>query len=321
MIESYLLNNVTTLTEAKSKMAEAGFTTTVFTSDVANITPETTAITPQGLVKRFLPACGNLDSGSGTATNTMQGAGGYYYSSTAFDSENAFSWHFKGDNTNLLTGVGTATIGRSVRLFKDDNRCNGKSLALAEIGDIICTHGKVYSPTTGDLPCGGQKAAMVAYLGSNNDAAGTGPYSESLNHGLAVALSQVANTSGDPGVGLLNWDNGVTAASAYKCPAPPNTSGWFMVSAFQIQRIFNGCGSSTSFISNSNNFDTHTTNSLPYANFLTYLSNCGETTNSNTYWFSTEYAGNQAYIYYFNNQRYSRAYKTDQYVVRPVLAF
>lgn len=322
LIESYLLNNVTTLTEAKSKMAAAGFTTTVFTSDVANITPETTAITPQGLVKRFLPACGNQDSGSGTALNTMQGAGGYYYSSTALDSENAFSWHFKGDNTNLLTGVGIATIGRSVRLFKDDNRCNGKSLALAEIGDIICTHGKVYSPTTGDLPCGGQKAAMVAYLGSNNDAAGTGPYSESLNHGLAVALTEVANTSGDLGAGALNWTNGVTAASAYKCPAPPNTSGWFMVSAFQIQRIFIGCGSSKSFISNSSSFDTHTDGSLPYANFLTYLSNCGGASVSHTYWFSTDYTSSStAYIYYFNSQRYSAAYKTDQNYVRPVLAF
>lgn len=192
LIESYLLNNVTTLTEAKSKMAEAGFTTTVFTSDVANITPETTAITPQGLVKRFLPACGNLDSGSGTAKNTMQGAGGYYYSSTALDSENAFSWHFKGDNTNLLTGVGTATIGRSVRLFKDDNRCNGKSLALAEVGDIICTHGKAHSPTTGDLPCGGRKTAIVAYRGAAGTA-DTSTGSESYT-GLAIAMQDVEGT-------------------------------------------------------------------------------------------------------------------------------
>lgn len=321
LIESYILSSLMTSSEAQALLATwkdnaPPVFTGAYDAPLANLTPASTAITPNGYVQRFLPLSGSNDSETSSIAE-HQGLYGSYWTSTDFDGTEKWCWAV----SETVVKEGYGINARSVRLFKDDNRCSGKSLALAEIGDIICTHGKVYSPTTGDLPCGGQKAAMVAYLGSNNDAAGTGPYSESLNHGLAVALSLVANTSGDPGVGLLNWDNGVTAAGAYKCPAPPNTSGWFMVSAFQIQRIFNGCGSSKSFISNSNNFDTHTTNSLPYANFLTYLSNCGETTNSNTYWFSTEYAGNQAYIYYFNNQRYSRAYKTDQYVVRPVLAF
>jgi len=324
LIESYILSSLMTSSEAQALLATwkdnaPPVFTGAYDAPLANLTPASTAITPNGYVQRFIPACGYTSSGNGIA-NVSVGSYGNYWSSTAID--DTYSWQWRSDLTAVCANNYYKTYGYSVRLFKDDNRCNGKSLALAEIGDIICTHGKVYSPTTGDLPCGGQKAAMVAYLGSNNDAAGTGPYSESLNHGLAVALTEVANTSGDLGAGALNWTNGVTAASAYKCPAPPNTSGWFMVSAFQIQRIFIGCGSSKSFMSNTSSFDTHTNGSLPYANFLTYLSNCGGASASNTYWFSTNYTSSStAYIYYFNGQRYSAANKTDQNYVRPVLAF
>lgn len=216
LIESYLLNNVTTLTEAKSKMAEAGFTTTVFTSDVANITPETTAITPQGLVKRFLPACGNLDSGSGTATNTMQGAGGYYYSSTAFDSENAFSWHFKGDNTNLLTGVGIATIGRSVRLFKDVQASARKTtIAIATtselaVGDIVCADGSIYAAANAsDIAIEGRTPiGIIAFVNDGTDIgnaateSGRGRYDvKSLGRALVMCAMNVGGTANNATVG------------------------------------------------------------------------------------------------------------------------
>lgn len=324
LIESYMLSKDMTVSEAQTLLANwkdntpPNFTGTLGASG-ANLSPETTVITANGFVQRFFPAAGYTNSSNGTA-NSYVGTTAYYWGSQIAGSSN---WTMMGANNDPSLGLQKTTMvrGFSIRLFKDDYQCSGKSLALAEIGDIICTHGKVYSPTTGDLPCGGQKAAMVAYLGSNNDAAGTGPYSESLNHGLAVALTEVANTSGDLGAGALNWTNGVTAASAYKCPAPPNTSGWFMVSAFQIQRIFIGCGSSKSFMSSSSSFDTHTDGSLPYANFLTYLSNCGGTSVSSTYWFSTNYTSSAAYIYYFGFQRYSAADKTNTAYVRPVLAF
>lgn len=352
LIESYLLNNVTTLTEAKSKMAEAGFTTTVFTSDVANITPETTAITPQGLVKRFLPACGNQDSGSGTAKNTMQGAGGYYYSSTALDSENAFSWHFKGDNTNLLTGVGIATIGRSVRLFKDDNRCSGKSLALSEVGDIICTHGKAHSPTTGDLPCGGRKTAIIAYRGD-------GEANSNYNNGLAIAMQDVSGmykwytaNSGSCAAqysrtssfltdlsGIENTNRLATAACGsghvhaaaqaavnYEntAPHPAGTSQWFLPTMGQWNLMVKAMtGQSTDLVYNSGN------SNYTAAQFNIKIAEAGGsgvvTTSGGTYgsiyWTSIESANDCSWTMGFDIGRaVDRSKAIDSYV-RPVLAF
>ena len=191
LVESYLLNGITTLAEAKAKMAEAGFATTTFTGSAntvtANQTPETTVVTENCFVQRFFPFSGASD-GNGVGDGTGLDTHGAFWSSVTTGA-NSYYMRFVYDpynnNIELSEDSYTKTRGYSVRLFKDDYKCTGKALANASVGDIICAHGKAYSATTGPLPCGKEKVAIVAYRGN-------GEANENYNHGLAIAMNDVA---------------------------------------------------------------------------------------------------------------------------------
>ena len=120
LIESYLLSGVTTLNEAKTKMAEAGFISTTFTgtanAGTANQTPTSSTLTTNGFCQRFLPACGCKGGSSGVA-DSDQGIYGHYWSSTA-DGSNGFFWRF--NSTGYLYELSDSqSYGFSVRLFRD----------------------------------------------------------------------------------------------------------------------------------------------------------------------------------------------------------
>lgn len=120
LIESYLLSGVATLAAAKSKMAEANFTSTIFTgaanAGTANQTPTSSTLTTNAFCQRFLPACGDR-GGSGGVANGGQGIYGHYWSSTA-DGSNIFLLNING-NGYLIEDLGNQTTGRSVRLFRN----------------------------------------------------------------------------------------------------------------------------------------------------------------------------------------------------------
>jgi hypothetical protein len=195
LIESYMLSKDMTVSEAQTLLANwkdntpPNFTGTLGASG-ANLSPETTVITANGFVQRFFPATGYTKSSNGTASQSV-GTTAYYWGSQIAGSS---SWTMLAANNDPFLGLQKTTMvrGFSIRLFKDDYRCTGKSLASSEVGDIICAHGKAYSATTGSLPCGKEKVAIVAYKGAAGTA-DTSTGSESYT-GLAIAMQDVAGT-------------------------------------------------------------------------------------------------------------------------------
>lgn len=121
LIESYLLSDVSSLAEAKTKMATAGFTSGTFSGELGtgspNLTPESSTATTNFFVQRFLPACGSKSGSSGTADNSPT-ALGYYWSSTADGGSKGFFWGFV-NNGKLLEYSYIQSDGQSVRLFRD----------------------------------------------------------------------------------------------------------------------------------------------------------------------------------------------------------
>lgn len=121
LIESYLLSGVTTLDQAKAKMAEANFTSTIFTgtanAEAANQTPTSSTLTTNAFCQRFLPACGWKNGSSGVA-DLYQGASALYWSSTADGVSAGFIWYFTSSGI-LGEDSGSQSSGYSVRLFRN----------------------------------------------------------------------------------------------------------------------------------------------------------------------------------------------------------
>ena len=191
LIESYLLSGVTTLAQAKAKMAETGFTTTTFTNSAnsakANQSPSSTAVTTKCFVQRFFPGCGDRISSTESGI-VNEGAGEYcgYWTSSTYCPNNYgyFLRLYVAQNSLNLYGISLGNIGFSVRPFYDG--CSGTVLASSAVGNIVCSHGKAHAATTGSLSCGGQKVAIVAYKGNGED-------KSYYNNGLAIAMQDANN--------------------------------------------------------------------------------------------------------------------------------
>ena len=352
LIEAYLLSGVTTVALAKAKMAETGFTTTTFTGTVdsgtANQTPENTTIKTRCFVQRFLPAIGNHqmsgDVGSGIAKN---GAGTYvqYSSSTSLKSDTCSTLVCSAQGNLLYCGRYPKKHGRGIRLFKDWG-CSGsgKTLASSVVGDIICSHGKVYSATAGDLPCGGVKVAIIAYKGN-------GEANSSYNTGLAIAMEDnkygisrtwfTANSgtcvaqnttlnnviSNYRGIEYTNKLANATCTSGHSHAAavwaknysvyrPSGTSQWFLPTIGQWNLIVKAmCGGST-------NLGTVTYDNYKYTKFNTKITATGGVgVTDGSYWSSVEASTEKAWYMTFNEGCAAYSNKTMKAYVRPVLAF
>jgi len=355
LVESYLLNGITTLAEAKAKMAEAGFATTTFTGSAntvtANQTPETTVVTENCFVQRFFPFSGASD-GNGVGDGTGLDTHGAFWSSVTTGA-NSYYMRFVYDpynnNIELSEHSYTKTRGYSVRLFKDDYKCTGKALANASVGDIICAHGKAYSATTGSLPCGGQKVAIVAYKGAAGTA-DTSTGSESYT-GLAIAMqdatqSQWFTSNSGTCVAqnstlsyLLNNYNGISytnklanatctsghnhaaakAAKNYSVNHPSGTSQWFLPTIGQWNLIVKGLtGKSTDLKYDTGNSD------YTGANFnakILAAGGVGVIDTSLGYWSSVEHSTGAAWHMNFISGYVSSNNKNVSEHVRAVLAF
>lgn len=347
LIESYLLSGVTTLVQAKAVLATLPSSTT-FTGSAnattANQSPESTTVTPKCFVQRFLPACGYGGSTSTTATIDV-GTRGVYWSSKIDDNDSSkgHTWYFN-FNGNMYEASGNFTT-RSVRLFKDWG-CSGsgKTLATSAVGDIICSHGKVYSPTTDDLPCGGVKVAIVAYKGN-------GEANSSYNTGLAISMEDgrwsntctwfTANSgtcvaqnttlnnviSNYRGIEYTNKLANATCTSGHSHAAavwatryavfhPAGTSQWFLPTIGQWNLIVKAmCGGST-------NLGTVTYDNYKYTKFNTKITATGGVgVTDGSYWSSVEASTEKAWYMTFSGGCAAYSSKTMSGYIRPVFAF
>ena len=213
------------------------------------------------------------------------------------------------DDGNYASGTRTFTVSGTYTKMSN--------ATASDIGKVICSNGHIHA-TVSAVTCGGTASAMIAYVGDQNDAAGSGAYSSTYNHGLAVALTDVSNTSGEEGPSTMDWSDAGKAAGAYKRSRPSASSAWFLPSLYQWQRMFIGCNSSNSFVSNW----TEDSGSFDHGNFCTKLKNCGGTdVKDDRYWSSTEYSSSYAWRYSFFSSKFFWSDRMNYTYVRAVFAF
>ena len=149
------------------------------------------------------------------------------------------------------------------------------------------------------------------------------------NHGLAIALADVINTSGDLQTtashsNSMYWEDAKTACNSFKGSKPSGVT-WMLPSAYQWERMLIGCGGTTTYT-------TSLWDQMPfsYGNFRTQLTNCGTNVQGvydvqYYYWSSTEYSGGTtiyAWYYRFYNSQFLWNYKTQsRFYVRAAFAF
>ena len=205
---------------------------------------------------------------------------------------------------------------------------NMTSATSGDIGKVICSNGHIHSNVS-DVTCGGSASAMIAYVGNQNNANGNGAYSSTYNHGLAIALADVINTSGNlqtaaSHTNYLTWENAKTACSSFKGSKPSGVT-WMLPSAYQWERMLIDCGSTATYVA----YSSQSFGSFSYGNFRTKLTSCGNNTQgvydvqSSYYWSSTESSSNAggAWGYYFGYSSFGASGKPDDGYVRACYAF
>ena len=125
VLESYLIDDATTLSEAKTALLTIASSTVwkTFPSDNANLSPEDILSSNRyAYVQRFLPACGNGNSSSDTASN--RGVGDYIYSWTSTTKPASstggpgFVLHINYTGNNCLMHL-TPDMANTIRMFKN----------------------------------------------------------------------------------------------------------------------------------------------------------------------------------------------------------
>ena len=252
-----------------------------------------------------------------------------------------------------VTGKGlfTGTVSTTFNI----SACQGAALSTANVGDIICSHGKVHAATSGDLPtCSGSKLALVAYKGSAGSAdTSTGSSSYTC---LAIALVDVAGThkwyttnsgtcitgaqssdwatatgtSDDWMKGIDNTNRLATAAcgdghvhAAAQAAVnyentlahPTGTSQWFLPTIRQWKLMLES-------IKGGGTLSTSGQDAFKAAAFADWFSARGGTNfQASGYWSSVEYLTASAWSMYFDSGSANLGSKGNTRYVRPVLAF
>ena len=227
------------------------------------------------------------------------------------------------ESTNNNSTTKTINVSGSEVVF-----ANMSTATTDDIGKVICSNGHIHSNVS-DVTCGGSASAMIAYVGNQNNANGNGAYSSTYNHGLAIALADVINTSGDLQTAAshykeLTWRDAFTACGKFKGSKPSGVT-WMLPSAYQWMRMFKGCGSTASYVDyNSQSFDK-----FSYGNFRTKLTNCGNNSQgvydvqSDYYWSGEEVtnSANGAWFYGFRYSYFTSGGNFYSYYVRACYAF
>ena len=234
-----------------------------------------------------------------------------------------------------------------IRLDIPDPAYPGVELSAATVGMVICSHGKAHAATADALACGGEKVAVVAYVGG--DAAEGSSYS----HGLAIALKDATDAAwcsqtasfcledhtsststvltymdGSASTSVLASSGShthvaATAARNYKYADavaagahPAGASQWFLPSMGQWNLVVKAMTGRTEDLSNSAN------SSYTAGKLNTLITAAGGTgLQSGLYWSSTESSVKNAWYMGFDNGRTNSTDKTATCHVRPVMAF
>jgi len=279
---------------------------------------------PSGASSWFLPSKAQwLAMLPVSSTFSLSTTGGYW-TATEHSGNNLDAWDYQ-FATPTWSG-GSKTTQHNVRAcFAYPN----KGIALSEvtnahIGWVITSDGYVFNHTSAAEFAGQTPVAMIAYVGNMNNANGNGAYSESLNHGLAIALTDVSNTSGVVGSTKMYWSDAMTASSVYKIARPIASSSWMLPSAYQWERMLIACGSNATYVAYNSQTFPSSENGFGYGNFRYNLTLCGGTdVQTLGYWTSTEHSNNDEWGYTFLKSYFGHGdgSSSNGLYVRPCFAF
>lgn len=343
LIESYMLSKDMTVSEAQTLLANwkdntpPNFTGTLGASG-ANLSPETTVITANGFVQRFFPATGYTKSSNGTASQSV-GTTAYYWGSQIAGSS---SWTMLAANNDPFLGLQKTTMvrGFSIRLFKDDYKCTGKALANASVGDYICPHGKAYTVAASEpLPCGKEKMAMIAYVGSvpgyfdtciaialddatnetcHYSTANTAVNTYASNHPIRVNGTTYNTNTGPSGNNFYDLVVHDTSTPS-RIKTSGTIKGWRMPTVTDWRYIFQGIGgpSATSPVG------IYSGSTYGTASTLRNMTGKVTALTNYYYWSSSEVidAGSGAWVFNFNNSNFARNSLTYPGYIRAVFAY
>ena len=337
LIESYMLQSSMTLDDALALLASwkdstpPNFTGSLGSSS-ANQSPETTVVTTNGFAQRFFSASGY--SRNSNYSNQYAGNAAYYWGVNCMFGAN-------GDPSLSLAEYNESGLRLSVRLFKDDYKCTGKALANASVGDYICPHGKAYTVAASEpLPCGKEKMAMIAYVGSvpgyfdtciaialddaTNETcyystANTAVNTYASNHPIRVNGTTYNTNTGPSGNNFYDLVVHDTSTPS-RIKTSGTIKGWRMPTVTDWRYIFQGIGgpSATSPVGiYSGNI---------YGNSSTLRNMTGKVTalQNYYYWSSSEVnetEGSGAWVFYFNNPSFARNSLTYPGNIRAVFAY
>ncbi len=229
------------------------------------------------------------------------------------------------------------------------------TLAESTVGMIVGSNGKAYAVADKDnLPSGVTAVAIVAYKGSETGEAS--PYTHGLAIAMkdAAAGGKVKWSSSDNDESLDNYTdyspavttaqsglsnsqtsgfdnesnypafyaalhNTITVSDGISAVAPASgTSGWFLPSLYQWNKIVQGLSGKTADLSHGGNANANYTASSLNPKIEAAG---GSGLQSGAYWPSTEYSSPSAWYFYAGNGSVGYRNKTGESYVRSVLAF
>ena len=255
----------------------------------------------------------------------------------------------------LTTKTYEAGNGYSVSWRMTQAAAEGHALSASAVGEIVGSDGKAYAAADKDnLPTGVTAVAIIAYVGSATGEAS--PYNHGLAiamkdaaAGVTVKWSSSDNdesldnyTDYSPAVttaqsGLSNsqtsgFDNETNYPAFYaalhntimvsdgiSAAAPASgTSGWFLPSLYQWNKIVQGLSGKTADLSHGGNAN----NNYTASSLNPKIEAAGGTgLQSYAYWPSTEYGNSSAWYFYTGNGSVGYRNKTGEGYVRAVFAF
>ncbi|MBQ4387156.1 MAG: fimbrillin family protein [Prevotella sp.] len=283
---------------------------------------------PSGASSWFLPSKAQWTAMLPVSSSLSMSTTGGYWTATEVNSNNQDAWDYQFGTPTWSAGSKMTQHNVRACFAYPYNIVVLNAVTSGNIGWLIASDGNAYPDMNSVKLAMKSPVAMIAYSGDKNGIDGQSSYTSTYNHGLAIALDftgpitswEVANGDASVERSAANYESVVAH--------PSGTSTWFLASAYQWQRIFIACNSSSSFISTLSDDPTLYND----GDINTMMIDCGGramwTGNSDSfYWTSTTKASNTTYAwaYYFGystaSYQFRGGLKTYSAAVRPVLAF
>lgn len=179
-----------------------------------------------------------------------------------------------------------------------------------DVGRVIAIDGKVYDNTTIAEAVNAAAVAIISYVGNPKDA-GVGWY-----RGLAIGMRDAVTNR-------VVWNDAASAAEDNNgTVVPGGTSGWFLPSVAQLEKVCQGLATKKSGTAITEGLSESGNSNYTASNLNSIITGAGGTGfNSSTYCTSTASNETSAWYFKFSTGKLDDRPKTDEGDVRSVIAF